>query len=78
MNENKNVKRRGITLNTPQDARRIIRRVVDRAFEEKSELEYSGRISQLMGCWLKAWELEKVSDFEARLTALEAAREAGK
>ena len=78
MNENKNVKRRGITLNTPQDARRIIRRVIDKAFEEKTELEHAGRISQLLANWLKAWELEKVSDFEARLTALEAAREAGK
>ena len=76
MSEDKNVKRRGITLNSPQDARRIIRRVVDRAFEEDAELEYSGRISQLMTCWLKAWELEKVSDFETRLKALEAAREA--
>jgi hypothetical protein len=75
MSENKNVRRRGISLNSPQDARKIIRRVVDRAFEENAELEYSGRISQLMGCWLKAWELEKVSDFEKRLTALEAARE---
>ena len=78
MKENKNVKRRGITLNTPQDARRIIRRVIDKAFEEKTELEHAGRISQLLANWLKAWELEKVSDFEARLTALEAAREAGK
>jgi len=78
MEENKNVKRRGITLNTPQDARRIIRRVIDKAFEEKTELEHAGRISQLLANWLKAWELEKVSDFEARLTALEAAREAGK
>ena len=78
MDKNKNVRRSGITLNSPQDARKIIRRVVDRAFEEDAELEYSGRISQLMGCWLKAWELEKVSDIEARLTALEQAREARK
>jgi hypothetical protein len=78
MSENKNVRRRGITLNTPEDARRIIRRIVDRAFAEGQELESAGRISQLMGCWLKAWELQQVSDIEARLTALEAAREAGK
>jgi hypothetical protein len=78
MEENKNVRRRGITLNTPQDARRIIRRVVDRAFEEKSELEYSGRLSQLLSVWGKMWELEKMSDFEDRLSSLEAAREARK
>ena len=71
MVENKNAKRRGITLKTPEDARRIIRRIVDRAFAEGQELESAGRISQLMGCWLKAWELEKVSDIEARLSVLE-------
>ena len=74
MSENKIVRRRGITLNSPQDARRLIRRVVDRAFEEGSELEYSGRIAQLLGTWTKLWEVEKISDFEARLKVLEEAR----
>jgi hypothetical protein len=78
MVENKNVKRRGITLKSPQDARRLIRRIVDRAFEEGSELEYSGRIAQLLGTWSRLWELEKVSDIEARLAALEQAREGRK
>jgi len=73
MPENKNVRRRGITLNSPQDARRIVRRIIDRAFEEKTELEHAGRISQLLSNWLKAWELEKVGDIEARLAALEKA-----
>ena len=74
MVENKNVKRRGITLNSPQDARRIVRRIIDKAFEEKSELENAGRISQLLGNWLKAWELDKISDIEKRLEALEAVK----
>jgi hypothetical protein len=74
MSENKNVKRRGITLKTPEDARRLIRRVVDKAFETHSELEYSGRISQLLSCWLKAWELDKIADIEKRLEALEATK----
>jgi len=78
MVENKNVKRRGITLKSPQDARRLIRRIVDRAFEEGQELEYSGRIAQLLGTWSKLWELEKVSDIEARLAALERAKEGRK
>jgi len=72
MSENKNVKRRGIALNSPQDARRIIRRIIDRAFAEGQELESAGRISQLMSCWLKAWELDKINDMEKRLTELEA------
>jgi len=71
MSVNKNVKRRGITLNSPQDARRIIRRIVNRAFAEGQELESAGRISQLMSCWLRAWELDKISDIEKRLTKLE-------
>ena len=71
MLENKNVRRRGITLNSPQDARRIVRRIIDKAFEEKSELENAGRISQLLSNWLKAWELDKISDIEKRLDALE-------
>lgn len=78
MSENKKVRRRGITLNSPQDARRIVRRIIDRAFEEGSELENAGRISQLLANWLKAWELQKVSDIEARLTVLEQSTEAGK
>lgn len=75
MSENKNPKRRGITLNEPKDARRLIRRVVDRAFAEGQELEYSGRIAQLLGTWSKLWELEKLSDIEARIAALEQAQD---
>ena len=71
MSENKTPKRRGIALNSPQDARRIVRRIIDKAFEEKTELENAGRISQLLGNWLKAWELDKISDIELRLTELE-------
>ena len=75
MAENKIVKRRGITLKTPEDARRLIRRIVDKAFETNQELEYSGRISQLLSCWLKAWELDKIVDIEKRLEALESQQE---
>jgi hypothetical protein len=71
MSENKTPKRRGIALNSPQDARRIVRRIIDKAFEDGSELENAGRISQLLGNWLKAWELDKISDIEKRLDALE-------
>jgi len=74
MSENKRARRRGITLNSPQDARRLIRRIMDRAFEEGSELEHAGRISQLLGNWLRAWELDKISDIEKRLEILETAK----
>ena len=78
MTENKIVKRRGIKLKTPEDARRLIRRIVDKAFSEGSELEHSGRISQLLLTWLKAWELDKISDIEKRLTKLESTQEGKK
>lgn len=75
MSDNKNARRRGITLKSPSDARRLIRRIVDRAFAEGQELEYSGRLAQLLGVWGKFWELEKLSDIESRLKALEEAKE---
>ena len=75
MSENKNPKRRGITLNEPKDARRLIRRVVDRVFAEGQQLEYSGRIAQLLGIWAKLWEIDKLSDIEARIVALEQAKD---
>jgi hypothetical protein len=75
MSENKAPKRRGIKLKTPLDARRLIRRIVDKAFETDQELEYSGRLAQLLSCWAKLWEIDKLSDIEQRLAALEKAKE---
>jgi hypothetical protein len=63
--------RRGVTLRTPEDVRRLIQRICSRAFQEEAELEHAGKISQLLGNWLKAWELDKISDIEKRLDALE-------
>lgn len=66
---------RGVTLRAPKDIRRVVQRITSKAFQECKELEYAGRIAQLMGCWMKAWELDKLADIEARLTALEQAKE---
>jgi Zn-finger nucleic acid-binding protein len=65
---------RGVTLREPKDVRRICQRITSKAFQEGLELEYSGRIAQLMGVWLKAFELEKLADIERRLSALEEER----
>lgn len=75
MSEKKTERRRGISLKTPADARRMIKRIVDRAFAEGQELEYGGRLAQLLGVWGKLWELEKLSDVENRLKVLEEERE---
>ena len=61
----------GVRLKTPSDARRIVARIINRAFDEGAELEYSGRVSQLMAVWLKAYEIEKVENIEKRLEKLE-------
>jgi hypothetical protein len=66
---------RGVTLREPKDVRRIIQRITSKAFQEGLELEYAGRIAQLMGCWMKAWEMDKISDIERRVEALEKIRE---
>jgi len=50
--------------------------IVGRAFEEKSDLEYSSRLSQFLSVWAKMCKLEKMSDFKARLKALEDAMSA--
>jgi hypothetical protein len=58
MSENNTPKQtRGVTLREPKDVRRVCQRIVSKAFQQGEELQYSGRISQLMGCWMKAWEL---------------------
>jgi hypothetical protein len=66
-----------LTLNNPQDAQEYIRRLL-RNLKEKgpdAEIEYLGRISQILSVWLKSYELNKLDDIEKRLAALEAARE---
>jgi hypothetical protein len=76
MSENSNPKQtRGVTLREPKDVRRVCQRIVSNAFQQGEELQYSGRISQLMGCWMKAWELDKLADIERRLEVLEKAKE---
>ena len=75
MSENNNPKQtRGVTLREPKDVRRVCQRIVSKAFQQGDELQFSGRIAQLMSCWMKAWELDKLADIERRLTALEQAK----
>lgn len=72
MSENNNSKTgRGVTLRTPADGRRILKKLVDKAFKEGEELAYMGKITNALTCWAKLWELEKLIDIERRLTTLE-------
>ncbi len=75
MSENKNQKRRGVSLKTPADVRRISHRIIADVFRDKSQIEHAGKINNLLITWLKAWELDKISDIEKRLEALEGSKE---
>ena len=78
MSENKIPKTRGVSIKSPEDVRRIACRIISDVFREQAQIEQAGKVNNLLTTWLKAFELEKVSDFEARLRALEAAREDGR
>ncbi len=69
-----------LKLNNPEDAQEYIRRLL-RNLKERgpdAEIEYLGRISQILSVWLKSYELNKLEDIEARLAALEKEKETKK
>jgi hypothetical protein len=60
-------------LENPKDAQEYIRRLL-RNLKERgpdAEIEYMGRISQILSVWWKSYELNKLSDIEKRLEELE-------
>ena len=68
---NKKPRTRGVSLKTPADVRRIANRVISDIFQDSGQIEYAGKLNQLLLTWLKAWEIEKLSDIEKRLVAVE-------
>ena len=71
MQENKNRRRRGVSLKTPADVMRIAQRIVSDVFRDEAQIEHSGKVNNLLVTWLKAWELDKLASIEKRLTAVE-------
>lgn len=63
-----------IALKKPDDARRLIRRVLAEIFMQNAQIENAGKIANLLTCWAKLWEMEKTVDLETRLEALEQAK----
>lgn len=62
-----------LKLENPKDAQEYIRRLL-RNLKERgpdAEIEYLGRISQILSVWLKSYELNKLDDIEKRLEQLE-------
>ena len=74
MLENKSPKRRGISLKDPSDVRRISQRIISDVFRDKTQIEHAGKVNNLLITWLKAFELEKMSDLEKRVEVLEKAK----
>jgi len=64
-----------IALKKPDDARRLIRRVLAEIFAQSAEVESAGKVANLLTVWLKAWEIDKIGDIEKRLDVLEKANE---
>ncbi len=65
-----------LKLENPKDAQEYIRRLL-RNLKEKgpdAEIEYLGRISQILSVWLKSYEMNKLDDIEKRLNVLESKR----
>jgi hypothetical protein len=66
-----------LKLENPRDAQEYIRRLL-RNLKERgpdAEIEYLGRISQILSVWLKSYEINKIDDIETRLEALEKERD---
>ena len=61
-----------LKLNDPGDVRNLIKSWL-RDVSETGTLpfENGGVVVQLLNTWLKSWELDKISDIEKRLDALE-------
>lgn len=59
-------------INTPTDIRRLIIQLLHEILENKTEIPQAGAVSNLIGQFLRAWEMETTSDIEKRIAILEA------
>ncbi len=62
-----------IQLKSPEDVRRYVCRVLRTIQESGDEkvIENAGKISQLLGQWIKAYEVQELADIKKRIKALE-------
>lgn len=58
-------------INTPADIRRLIIQLLHEILENKTEIPQAGAVSNLIGQFLRAYELEKTMDLEKRVAILE-------
>jgi len=62
-----------IQLKTPEDVRRYVCKVLRTIQESGDEqvIANAGKISQLLGQWIKAYEVQELADLKKRIKALE-------
>lgn len=68
-----------IQLKSPEDVRRYVCRVLRTIQESGDEkvIENAGKISQLLGQWIKAFEVQELADIKKRIKALEEKQQQG-
>jgi len=68
-----------IQLKSPEDVRRYVCRVLRTIQESGDEkvIENAGKISQLLGQWIKAYEVQELADIKKRIKALEEKQQQG-
>ena len=65
-----------LQLENPRDIRELIKSwIVETCDRGKLPFEGGGTIVQLLNCWLRSYEVEKMSDLEERVLALEETRQ---
>jgi len=64
-------------VDKPSEVRDLIIQIIEDILTGKKEIPQAGSISHMLGVWLKAWELDRISDIEARLEVLEQQKENG-
>ena len=58
-------------ISSPADIRRLIIQLLHEILENKTEILQAGAVSNLIGQFLRAYELEKTMDHEKRVAILE-------
>ena len=68
-----------IQLKTPEDVRRYVCKVLRTIQESGDEqvIANAGKISQLLGQWIKAYEVQELADIKKRIKALEEKQQQG-
>jgi hypothetical protein len=60
-----------LNLETPKDARDLICDVLTEIRDAETMAEHAGKICNLLQVWLKCYQIERISEIEKRLEALE-------